>query len=40
MLEQFRDSLRRSAPTLAEDGAGALAIVVVLWGALHLPGLF
>ncbi len=39
MFHDFRAALRRSAPTLAEDVAGAFAIVVLLVVGLYLPNL-
>lgn len=37
MFDELRSALRRSAPTLAQDAAGGLSIVVLLLVALHLP---
>lgn len=39
MLEQIKSTVRNSADTLAADAAGAVSLVVLLVGALHLPGL-
>ena len=39
MLSEFTSALRRAAPTLLEDIAGAAALVVLFAIALHLPEL-
>ncbi|MDP5325723.1 MAG: hypothetical protein NWS99_05900 [Paracoccaceae bacterium] len=39
MLSDFTSALRRAAPTLLEDIAGAAALVVLFAIALHLPEL-
>ena len=40
MLIQFRQTARRAHDTLIADAMGALALMVILVGALHLPELF
>ena len=40
MLTEFKDRLRRCAPTLAQDAAGVAALAVMLMAGLHLPLLF
>ncbi len=40
MLTELAAALRRSAPTLASDAAGALSLIVLLMAGLHLPALF
>ena len=37
MLIEFRDRLRRCAPTLAQDAACVAALMVMLVVGLHLP---
>ncbi|WP_407493143.1 hypothetical protein [Pseudooceanicola sp. MF1-13] len=39
MIRQIVTLARRSRATLIEDLAGAAALVILLLGALHLPGL-
>jgi len=39
MLRNLKSVLNNSSATLAQDAVGALALVVMLLGALHLPGL-
>lgn len=39
MLKDLKNIVARSQSTLMQDAAGALALVVMLVGALHLPGL-
>ena len=39
MLSQISDVIRRSGATLVQDMAGAVALLVLLLAALHLPGL-
>ncbi len=39
MLTELKAVIDRSAPTLLGDAAGAVALVVLLLTALHLPGL-
>ncbi len=39
MLIGLKDLAHRNAPTLAEDAAGCLALVVILVVGLHLPTL-
>lgn len=40
MIATFRKTARRNAHTLAEDALGAVALVVMLVGGLHLPMFF
>jgi len=40
MLIDLAAALRRSAPTLVSDAAGALSLMVLLVVGLHLPVLF
>lgn len=40
MLKDFKAIIARSADTLFEDAVGLLALVVLLYAALHLPGAF
>lgn len=37
MINDLTQTLRRAAPTLAADIAGAAALIVMLVVALHLP---
>lgn len=37
MLNEIRSTLRRCAPTIAEDAAGVAALAMLLAVALHLP---
>ena len=37
MLDQIKTAARRSHNTLLYDAAGALALVVMLLAALHIP---
>lgn len=39
MVRDIKESLGRSAPTLAQDFLGATALVAMLVVGLHLPGL-
>ena len=39
MLKDLKNIVTRSHATLLQDAAGAVALVVMLVGALHLPGL-
>lgn len=39
MPKGLKSVLDRSAPTLLEDAAGCLALVVMLYAGLYLPGL-
>jgi hypothetical protein len=39
MLTQIRTVIARSQSTLLQDAIGAGALCVMLWAALHLPGL-
>lgn len=39
MFSQIAQLVRRSRSTLIEDATGAIALMVLLIGALHLPGL-
>lgn len=39
MVDSLKSVLSRSAPTLLEDLAGCLALVVLLYVGLHLPSL-
>lgn len=38
MLNEIRNVLTRSSATIWQDIAGGTALMVVLIGALHLPG--
>lgn len=40
MFRAIATRLRRCAPTLAQDAAGAGALFVILFGGLHLPLFF
>jgi hypothetical protein len=40
MLDDLKSTLRRSAPTLAQDVIGGASVFVLLLVALHLPNLF
>lgn len=40
MLTRFASLARRNAPTLIEDSAGCLALLVAFYVGLVLPGLF
>lgn len=40
MLDDLKTSFSRSAPTLAQDLAGAAALMVMLAAGLHLPLFF
>jgi hypothetical protein len=40
MLAQIKGVFDRSQATLLPDAVGAVSICVMLWGTLHLPGLF
>jgi hypothetical protein len=40
MLAQIKGVFDRSQATLLQDAVGAVSICVMLWGTLHLPGLF
>ncbi len=37
MLETVKTAMIRQQNTLWKDGLGALCLVVILYGALHLP---
>ena len=37
MFQQMRAMLYRCGPTLIQDAAGAIALVALLFGVLHLP---
>lgn len=39
MLTQIKTALSSNRDTLLQDAMGAAALVVILLGALHLPGL-
>lgn len=39
MLTQVKDIVNRSQSTLLQDAAGIVALVVMLFAGLHLPGL-
>ncbi|WP_269801545.1 hypothetical protein [Primorskyibacter marinus] len=39
MIKQVKSTIRSSDATLAQDAVGAVALVVMLVAALHLPGL-
>ncbi|WP_268870854.1 hypothetical protein [Actibacterium mucosum] len=39
MLKDLKSVIARSHSTLLQDAAGAVALVVMLVGALHLPGM-
>lgn len=38
-LETIRSIASRSRATLAQDALGAVALMVILFGSLHLPAL-
>ena len=40
MLHDFKTTLNRTAPTLAQDLTGVAALVIMLAVGLHLPLLF
>jgi len=40
MMTTLRNAARRNAHTLAEDAFGAVALLALLVGSLHLPLLF
>lgn len=40
MMKEVRTVLSRSSATIWQDVAGGLGLMVALYGALHLPGLF
>lgn len=40
MLSEIKDVLSRSQSTLAQDLVGIVALGVIFFGGLHLPGLF
>ena len=40
MLKEFKALVARSADTLLEDALGLLALVVLLYASLHMPGAF
>ena len=40
MLTQIKTVISRSHANLLQDAAGAAALCVMLWEALHLPGLY
>ncbi len=39
MFDQIRTAAQRSRETLLADALGALSLIVMLFAALHLPGL-
>lgn len=39
MLSEIKDIAHRNQSTLVQDGLGAVAIMVILLAALHLPAL-
>lgn len=39
MLKDLRLLIRESSGTLLEDALGVLALIVILFGTLHLPSL-
>lgn len=39
MLDGLRSVLERTAPTIVEDALGCLALAVILFVGLHLPGM-
>ncbi|TCS59062.1 hypothetical protein [Primorskyibacter sedentarius] len=39
MIKQVKSTLHASDATLVQDAVGAVALVIMLVGALHLPGL-
>ena len=39
MVSALKSVVTRTAPTLLEDAVGCLALVVLLYAALHLPAL-
>lgn len=38
MISQVKDVLSRTQDTLVQDAAGVVALMVLLFAALHLPG--
>lgn len=40
MATEIRSALHRSSATLLEDALGVASLVVMLLGALYLPGFF
>lgn len=39
MFNQIKNALYRAQPTLLQDAAGAMSLVVMLMVALYLPGM-
>jgi hypothetical protein len=39
MMDQIKETLSNSQDTLWVDTVGALSLIVILIGALHLPGM-
>lgn len=40
MLTQIKTVVTRSQSTLLQDAIGAASLCVMLWAALHLPGMY
>lgn len=40
MIDTFKTVLERQTGTLWQDALGALSLVVILFGALHVPSFF
>jgi len=40
MMSEIKAALHRSHDTLLQDAAGAVSLMVILLGCLHLPGFF
>ncbi|WP_425098344.1 hypothetical protein [Tropicibacter sp. S64] len=40
MIDIVKSALNRQTATLWQDAVGALSLVVILMGVLHLPALF
>lgn len=38
MMQQVKDVLSRSSATIWQDVIGGMSLLIVLFGALHLPG--
>lgn len=38
MIKQVKDVIARSNATLAQDAIGAVALMMILLGSLHIPG--
>ena len=40
MITEIRHAVKRSQSTLLADGLGAVALMIMLYVALHLPSVF